>query len=187
MSEEERDLMTRAFPRALHESAASALSKVSFRTQHPASLFFFPKVAGEIVTIPQRVYFDNLADVEAASLNGLERTIIDLLCTRHENGFVRERSLANVIGLREAWVAPFVIRLLGEYVVEILTLIERRRDELDPAIYADFLVHNARFFEATRSRVVSYWDCYYRSDCPKFRCYVGSRLIDFFDGLVAKP
>ena len=71
------------------------------------------------------------------------------------------------------------MKLVGEYIVEILELIEQHLHRLDRRVYADFISENEKFYDATRSRVVSYWNCYYRQ--RPFRHYVGNRLIGFFD------
>ena len=56
---------------------------------------------------------------------------------------------------------------------------------LDSLLYEQFLKANQDFLALTEKRVVSYWDCYYRS----FRQedYVGFRVLGFFKNLLVKP
>ena len=76
-----------------------------------------------------------------------------------------------------------VIKLLGEYVVEVLRIIEANLQKLDKPVYGQFLRANPDFLALTEQRVISYWDCYYRFPGPK-EDYPGFRAIHFFKQLV---
>ena len=82
--------------------------------------------------------------------------------TRHHDGYVRERALAHLPPVEEPWMAPFVIQLLGEYVIELVeraaTLIE---GPPNPA-FVVFLRENAGFLGLTAQRAASYWNEYHR-------------------------
>jgi len=71
--------------------------------------------------------------------------------------------------------------LIGEYVVEILQLIEQNLPDLDRLTFRQFAEENPQFLATTRRRVASYWDCYYRH-IPK-NDYVGFRLLNYLDSL----
>jgi hypothetical protein len=58
-----------------------------------------------------------------------------------------------------------------------------RRSLFDVALLGHWLRDNPQFYSRTRSRVVSYWNCYYRT--TRFETYVGSQLIAFFDDAIA--
>ena len=78
-----------------------------------------------------------------------------------------------------SWGIAYVVALCGEYVVEWLHYIWERRSLFDVAVLGRWLRDNPQFYSRTRSRVVSYWDCYYRT--PRFESDVGNQLITFFD------
>jgi len=88
--------------------------------------------------------------------------LLNCLFSRHHDGYVRERCLKNVIGSSNTWVVPYVIKLTGEYVIEILNVIYQHLPFLNHEIYRDFLRNNPQFYTLTKCRVMSYWDCYYR-------------------------
>ena len=96
-------------------------------------------------------------------LTNLQKEILSSLYTRHHDGFVRERHLRQLLGVDEPWLPPFVIRLLGEYVVEICELIADRVGAMPRDTYAKFAMENPDYIGLTRRRVVSYWACYYRA------------------------
>src|SRR6266566_3784631 len=105
----------------------------------------------------------------------------DCLFTRHHDGLVRQTHLARIIRSRNAWIPCFVVPLVGEYVVEILRVVHENLTHLETSIYADFLGSNPEFLNLTEQRVVSYWDCYYRS--IKKNEYPGFLILDFLKSI----
>jgi hypothetical protein len=88
--------------------------------------------------------------------------------SRHYDGHVRQRWLGTLLDGDEAWTAPFIAQLLGEYVIEICSDIERCISADSPAGSAQrrqltaFLEANRGFAELTRARAFSYWSCYHQ-------------------------
>jgi hypothetical protein len=116
-------------------------------------------VAGEPVVIPHRIYNPSPS---FWPLGHLEKLVVAGIYSRHHDGFVRQQWLGMLLEADEPWVAPFIVQLLGEYVIEICRDIERfARSEL-PAHSAlrqhlsAFLHDNPCFAELTRQRATSY-------------------------------
>ena len=139
-------------------------------------------VSGEAVTIPYRLYIEEVVD--RSTYSPTELAVLDCLQTRHHNGYVRERALGRILTLNASWSVPFVIQLVAEYVVQILHLIESRWAEVDARLVGRFLVANQAFHSLVRQRVNSYWNCYYRRASPNRRDYVGQRLLNRLDEAV---
>ena len=78
------------------------------------------------------------------------RTALACLYTRHNDGHVRERHLRAVIRSSADWVPPFIVQLLGEYVIEIHRVIESNVDCLGQESYLRFVAKNPVFMKATR-------------------------------------
>ncbi len=169
-----------AFPVALRGHALAALEVFPEPTV-PSIAKFFVKVAGEVVAIPYRLYCDP-SKIVAAHLMDLEKEIVHCLLTRHNDGFVRQHHLARIVCSRNAWVPPFVIQLLGEYVIEITGVIHDNLSALDRSCYKEFIRANPEFLTQIAQRVASYWDCYYR--VQKKEEYVGFKVLEFFKALV---
>lgn len=132
----------------------------------------------ETVSIPNRVRHDP-ASIKAEKLSVIQKNLVDCILTRHHDGFVCQEYLSRIVVSNYTWVPPFVIQLLGEYVVEIVRVIEANLGNLDKALYTQFLRANPDFLALTEQRVISYWDCYYRFSCRK-EDYPGFRAIHFF-------
>lgn len=122
------------------------------------------------MVIPYRLYTDQgyVPATLRQQLTPTQRTILDCLYTRHHDGHLRQAYLRKVIGSPESWVVPFVVQMIGEYVVQIMVDIWKSLDEptyphsARARAYTEFVRGNAGFMELTAQRVHSYWDCYFR-------------------------
>ncbi len=183
MHESNTDL-ARAFPTALRKDALRGLAVFPESPRRDGT--FSVQVAGEVVEIPNRIYHDPELIRMRTRLpwvwpNRLQKELGACLLTRHASGFVREEHLKRIICANYVWIPPFVIQLVGEYVIEILHAVQQNLTNLDKPIYMQFLKNNPQFFGRTEQRVISYWNCYYR-DCKRSE-YVGFRVLEFFKSL----
>ena len=153
---------------------------------------FVVRVEDHDVEIPQRIYNPEPPS-DTAHLASDRRHVLACLYTRHHDGYVRQRHLSEVIYLTHSWVAPFVVQLIGEYVVEIVLDIQKGLTDLEVAgsaqraQYGAFVAANPGFLDVTYQRVVSYWNCYYRHRYPKLSDYPGSALISSLRAAAEEP
>ena len=122
-----------AFPSELRQRAAevASLFKRAGATLSPGTLRF--AVKGDGLSAPARVYVD---EGSVVANEGLARNLADCLLTRHHDGHVRARALIRIIVLNEPWSIPFVVLLIGEYVIEILDGIDASFEKIDQAAVA---------------------------------------------------
>ena len=76
------------------------------------------------------------------------------------------------------WVVPFVVQLIGEYVLPILTMSETDWQAIRSKTTQNFVLENSAFLALTASRVRSYWHCYHRYVFPTWETYPGRRVIE---------
>ncbi len=169
--------LAEAFPVAVRDDALVMASSLP-TTRILES--FSARICNEDVVIPNRLHNDPTL-LHEDSLTVLQQQLMSCLLTRHSDGFVREKYLSRIIGVNQIWVPPFVIQLAGEYVIEILHLIQRDLGVLDKALYTQFIRNNPKFLQLTEQRILSYGDCYYRSEMR--HDYVGFKLLTFFHSL----
>jgi hypothetical protein len=168
-----------AFPAACARDVAVVFATLSPATHEPSSHDVAPiALRGESVRIPARVYFPEPSPGKLRLLTASERLVAQCLFTRHHDGFVREPMVKPLLLQNAFWTVPFVVQLLGEYVIEIVRVIEEQLRPEDEVPYAEFLNENPVFWRRTRSRMVSYWDCYYRREFPRFDHYPARRVVD---------
>jgi hypothetical protein len=125
-------------------------------------------VAGEPVVIPARIHNPEPSPGAVAGMSRVEVVVTAAIYSRHHDGYVRQRQLGTLLGADEPWTAPFIVQLLGEYVIEICRDIEwfaRTAFPARPAMQESmsaFFSENRCFAALTRQRAISYWSCFYR-------------------------
>jgi hypothetical protein len=148
------DAVCRRIPKAAHELAQG----------------FVVRVYDDWLRIPVRIYN---APPDAAALSQLsdsQRLMVHCLYTRHHDGRVRQHHLSPILAADEPWVAPYVVALIGEYVVEIVIDIAAGLDTVttdgswQQRRYGRFVADNSEFMKLTRQRVWSYWRAYYTGE-----------------------
>ena len=124
-------------------------------------------VGGETLAIPYRQYDRPLSP---SGLDPEARLMWLAWFTRSNDGEARQAAVRGLFERPETWVAPFIIQLLGEYVIEISTDIAAFVDTIvvrDPAwteVFRTFWAENPGFIELSRARAASYWSEYYRHE-----------------------
>ena len=171
--------LVEAFPLRVREDAVACISALPVAS--PTSNSFSVNIGADTVTIPYRIYPDP-ESIHSENLTRTQSELLSCLLTRHHSGFIREQNLKMIVDSRHEWVPPFVVQLVGEYVVEIVIAIRDNLDLLDPAIYRSFLVQNPAFYALTKQRIFSYWDCYHRGE--QRSAYTGFQVLDAFDRLI---
>lgn len=122
---------------------------------------------GERLTIPYRIYN---REVEASNLNGEQRRIEYCVYSRHHDGYIRQRNLRAVLAAPPTdWAVPFVVRLLGEYVVQTALDVIAATDWHESI--GQFALDNPEFVSLTAQQAASYWSAYYRWDYARVTDY----------------
>ncbi len=99
------------------------------------------------------------------------------LYTRSCDGYVRQRHLRRIMEDDfPQWCMPYILKLSSEYVVEIIDDIYDYMKTRDNTSFQVFCKNNPYIFRNSYSRMVSYWNEFYRCRCYKFHNYVGYRL-----------
>jgi hypothetical protein len=166
----------RAFPSVLADEVLALLPQLTDYQWHPPAAGFQVRVFGETIDIPYRVYYRESQVLTCANRPGLQGVIALCLGTRHHDGYLREQCLKRLLEIQEPWVVPFIIQLIGEYVITIVELIERALPNLNMALYKEFIVANRAYFETIGRRTISYWDVYHRHKYPICKDYPGRRI-----------
>ena len=154
------------FPMHLHDEAKAIAEIIPFTEYAPGydPIIRTVKVGDSAVKLLYRIY-NPVVDSEIFSqqLNETQRNMLCCFYTRHCDGYVREHYLYYLFNLDQDWVAPFVFQLVGEYVIEIIAIINNASEQLlAKNSYKQFIKDNPEFMALLEQRVISYWNCYYR-------------------------
>ena len=189
----ELEIIQKAFPVEIREEVNSLLTKFAVETKFSTKGFEVVVIGQEKLEIPQRVYYKPPYSLAMSKFTQKEQEILNCIFSRHENGFVRQKSVQNIIGSNNIWTVPYIVKIIGEYVIEILNDIDNGFEIINKSNLISFVQQNPDFYNRTRSRVGSYWDCYFRQQFPEIlngirtpekQRYVGFRLLNKIDKLI---
>jgi len=136
------------------------------------------KLKNESLTIPYRLYFNEPNPELEKTLTEKQKDILNCIFLRHHNGYLREKRLNLLSKNSEKWTIPFVVQLIGEYVYELLPIIDKNINENTLDFYAEFRDKNPKYWQQTESRMISYWNIYYRYKFPKLKEYLGFEIVN---------
>jgi hypothetical protein len=191
ITSEYKDRILKAFPTALSADVKEVLEVLSLNNYkvklsdgqvhqidnliHPSELYL--TLEQEKLIIPYRLYFNEPDSESEKALTDKQKAILNCIFLRHHNGFLREQRLKQLIETKEYWVIPFTIQLLGEYVYEILEVLDKHINEQNLNLYVKFIQENPKYWQQTESRMISYWNEYYRSRFPDLKKYIGLEIV----------
>lgn len=141
--------------------------------------YYLVSVNDEVLQIPLRIYFDQTISRGKMEygLTDIQQLILDCIYTRHHDGYVRQERLERLIYSDQDWVVPFKIQLLGEYVFEIIKVLNENINEKNISLYQNFILENKEYWCKTKDRVISYWNVYYKQHFPERSGYPGFQII----------
>lgn len=138
-------------------------------------------VGADPVSIPCRLRFSSFP--RRVSEEGAIYLVGQCLESRSNDGFQRQRAVRELLADVQPWSAPFIVALIGEYLIEILQDIDDALDPRSAAVLAEFISANPNYWRTVRNRVMSYWNVYYRADFRRGD-YLGFRLIEALEDAV---
>jgi len=189
----ELEVIQKAFPVEIRGEVNSLLAKFAIETKHSTIGFETVMIGQEKLEIPQRIYYSPPYSLTNSKFTQKEQEILNCIFSRHNNGFIRQKAVQNIVGSSNNWTVPYIVKIIGEYVIEILNDIENNFEILNKPNLVSFVQQNPEFYNRTRSRVGSYWDCYFRRHFPEIlngvrvsekQRYVGFRLLNKIDKLI---
>jgi hypothetical protein len=139
------------------------------RSNHDLPLSFDVKIYDDWLRIPHRIYNPEPTPEALGRLSQRQALMLNCLYTRHHDGYVRHRHLKPLLRADEPWVAPYVVALVGEYVVEIVQdiadglMLDAGPRTWQRIIFGRFARENTAYMTLIHQRVWSYWRAYYAS------------------------
>ena len=157
------------FPLYLNDDINTIENAIDLRSKHESYVPFEINFEKNVLTIPSRIYTDESQLNHLGKLTPKQREMVYCLYSRHHDGYVRERCLKEFITSDSYFTAPYILQLLGEYVIEIIEVIYNNRSNINHNNLVTYILENPVHYEKTKQRVYSYWAVYYRSVYPKYK------------------
>lgn len=143
-----------------------------------------------IYPIPYRLFYDASCQLKRPkSIDAELLCVIEkVLLTRHHNGFSRADAVQYLLqkNILEnySFVAPYLIRLLGEYVREIWQMIYQSKELFQVDSVKQFILSNSQFMQKTLDRTITYTNEYYRHDCKNYKDAEGYQMIQYLKAMI---
>lgn len=187
-----KDRIKKAFPKYLEQDLKIVLKTIPFSNNnikladgnyHKVDNLIFDDsqsviFENEELFIPYRVYFNEPEEQNEKLLTIKQQAILNCIYLRHHDGYVRQSRLERLNEISDLWLTPFVFQLLGEYVIQILEVVDKQINNIMLDNFKQLRLDNPKFFIQTESRMISYWNEYYRKSNPKLNLYIGRLLFD---------
>ena len=136
------------------------------------------KLHSETIVLTGRIFFNEPKPEFENNLTDTQKQILNCIYTRHFDGYIRERRLNNLWNIDHEWILPFKLQLLGEFVIEILFELDKHITEKNIKIYKRLTLDNKKYWQQTKSRMVSWWDANYRQTKYKeLNDYIGYKIM----------
>lgn len=170
------------FPETLAEDVAKVVAIMPIKTYGNISRCVSENeveyaLNGKLVKFPYRIYFNEVDYNELKKLNKEQRMILNCIYSRSCDGFVREKHIRELISTEYSeWTIPYIVKACDEYVVEVVEVVYENLKDKDTEEIKRFCNENREVFCKSYSRMVSYWNEFYRGRCYNFRNYVGRKL-----------
>lgn len=171
-----------AFPNYLREELNIVLEILPKKTFNNVDISTSDEVIAytlddSVVEIPYRMYLLDITYAEYEKLSLTQKQILCCIYTRSCDGYIREKYLLKLLDMSfDQWVIPFIVKLCDEYVLEILEIIYSKLKERNNTDIQSFCFKNKALINKSYSRMISYWNEYYREYELNFRKYVGRSL-----------
>lgn len=132
------------------------------------------------IFFPYRVYYVDISDGAMKNLSKTQRMIIHSIYTRSCDGYLREKHLRQLLETNyDDWAIPYIVKLCDEYVLAILNVVYKHFQGKDPGKLKSFWAENPATFRKSYSRMISYWNVYYRyreTEILGIDNYVGQKI-----------
>ncbi len=167
-----------AFPSWLRPAVRGVVARAAIGELQPPRHAFVVNVDGEMLHIPYRLYYDpGLLRRELSNSQASARLILLCLGSRHDDGFLRQECLRELVKSDAPWLTPYLLQLAGEYVIEIAEQVAATIGERNPATLRAFALENPSYLATLDRRVTSYWSCYHRQAYPDRDAYPGTKVL----------
>jgi hypothetical protein len=112
--------------------------------------------------IPYRVYFPERIPSDITDLPAQQMAITAAIMSRHCSGYQRELWAAQLCQHPSDWSVPFIAFLLGDYVAEVLRVVEFGLSLEWESLFLGFSADRLHSRRQLNHRIINYWNLYYR-------------------------
>ncbi|WP_033541162.1 hypothetical protein [Planococcus sp. CAU13] len=175
-------MFARGFPNHLQDDVTRVVRLLSKRTFFNVAIKESETTVqysqnNQVINFPYRIYPLDNSNGFIDRLSEQQKMILHCILSRSDDGYIRQKHLRALLQMDcEDWAIPYIVKICDEYVVEILEMSYDFLKEQDTARIKNFCSENREAFCKSYSRMISYWNEYYRHTYSDFHQYVGRKL-----------
>ena len=174
--------LAKGFPRELKDDVKAVCKTILINDKACGYLLYGGKSTewklstGEKQEIPYRIYVSDKL-LFTGKFTERQKLIYHCIFSRSYDGYIREKHIKALLDhdLPE-WAIPYIIKVCDEYVIEILETVYQKLKDKNCKIYKAVCSNNFKLIESGHSRMISYWNEYYRYSYYKYNDYIGKKL-----------
>lgn len=168
-----------AFPAGMRKDAACVLQAMAAKQYKKRNRAFrqgmLYRLEEGTVFVPLRYFANNIPAAIYAGFNNQQKEICCCLYLLNQNGYVRETYLTLLLAMEpKPYMLPFFMQIAADYVKEILQRFVKDFNPELAALFPAFCAANKKQVYVCYSRMVSYWNEYYRFEVVR-PCVVEGR------------
>ena len=174
--------LSKAFPEQCAADVAAVIEALHSIRPVKVTAFYFDHTAkwqlpsGEQITLPYRICISDKLR-HGCKLTAQQQIIWHCIGSRSVDGYVRQKHIEALLATDlPEWALPYIIKICDEYLVEILRIVYKSLSQRDCTAYKRICALNFDYIKLGHSRMISYWNEYYRYDYYKYSDYVGKKL-----------
>ncbi len=172
-----KDMLYTFFSKELHSDVKEVINILPIKEDCISENYTIYLLNNENLKMYSRIYFDEPSQELIDKLTSKQKIILNCIYTRHHNGYLRQQKVEKLIDSNEYFVTPFLIQLIGEPIFEILVPINDSVDK-NTKNYVKFMEENQPYWNLTKSRIISYWNEYYRKEHKNLKNYIGYMIVE---------
>jgi len=168
-----------AFPKELSHDVEIVQSLISKKTFNIVCLkkHTYTLLNEQIISFPDRIYYEDEFEIIESKLTFEQKMIYHCIFSRSNNGYIREKHIKYILKENYPdWTIPYIVKISDEYVLEILEDIYFELTSYNNDKMKTFCKMNIQLFLKSYDRMISYWNEYYRDNCPHYKDYIGTKL-----------
>lgn len=176
------EMLKKAFPKEYAKDAEEVCKGLTVKSKAYNGILYTDEVtewrlsSGETISVPYRIYVSDKAAFQC-KLTPVQKMIYHCIFSRSYDGYVRQKHIEALLDCDvPEWAMPYIIKICDEYVKEILEAVYEKLKDKNCESYKDVCRRNFDYFKKGHSRMISYWNEYYRYDHYRYRDYIGKKL-----------
>lgn len=132
---------------------------------------------GDVYIFPYRVYNEEIQNSSIKQWDANKQAIFHCIFSRNSNGFVRQKHIQGLLEMDIPDLSiPYILKICDEYIIEILKIVYDYLELHNNQKIKKICMQNKYLMDKSYSRMISYWNEYYREQFPNLKNYIGYKL-----------